>query len=166
MKRGACRAQESFADLSDREGTPAWECPSAAVLVFNLGVGWGKWGKGKQSCGFQPSAPPQPGTPFRVALFFDFTVWRYWAHDWARDSAPGRGEGEGEARPSGFTLGGWAVLTQAEKSKRSDAGEISAPPACSAAPLDLGCLVWAGWASFSALGIRFLPVSVLKTLPH
>lgn len=52
---------------------------------------------------FPASAPPQSGTPCRpalsVALFFDFTFWRYWAHD----SAPGRGEGEGEARPSGFT---------------------------------------------------------------
>lgn len=124
----------------------------------------GNLGRGKESCGFQPCAPPQPGTPFRVALFFDFTVRRYWAHD----SAPGRGEGEGEARAAQWVhaVGGWAVLTQAEKSKRSDAGEISAPPACSAARLDLRCLVWAGWASFSALGIQFLPVSVLNTLSH
>lgn len=43
-------------------------------------------------CPFRPA--------LRVALFLGFTFWRYWAHD----SAPGRGEGEGETRPRGFTL--------------------------------------------------------------
>lgn len=41
-------ASESVADLSNREGTPAWKCPSAAVLIFNLGVGWGIWGEERE----------------------------------------------------------------------------------------------------------------------
>lgn len=121
------------------------QCCSAG---FNLGIDWGIWEEGKQSCGFQPSAPPRPGTPFRpaiwVALFFDFTFWRYWAHD----SAPGRGAGEGEARPSGFTPRVGGRCSRRRRRECSDAGEIAAPPA-------LLLQTWFWTISMSRLGIYF-----------
>ena len=105
MRRSAPRPGRGVADASNGagEGAPLGN-PIAPQHSFSFG-GWvGNWEKGGQSCGFQPSAPPQPGAPFRpalrVALFLGFTFWRYRAHD----SAPGRGEGEGETRPRGFKL--------------------------------------------------------------
>lgn len=138
------------------------QCCSAG---FNLGIGWGIWEEGKQSCGFQPSAPPRPGTPFRpaiwVALFFDFTFWRYWAHD----SAPGRGAGEGEARPSGFTPRVGGRRSRRRRRESAVMQEKSRPRLLCCSRLGSGRLVWAGWASISALGSQVLPVTVLSSLP-
>lgn len=158
---------ESLAEPNNPgEGAPAWKSPSAAVLILIWGLGWGIWEEGKQSCDFQPSAPPRLGIPYSGQPYgwhcsLIFTFWRYWAHD----SAPGRGEGKGEARPSVFTPRVGGRRSRRRRRESAMMQEKSQPRPLCCFRLGSGQLVGAGWASFSALSSQFLQVIVLNSLP-
>lgn len=173
LERAACWNNEaeragpggSVVDLSNPgEGMPAWEYPSAAVLVLIWGLG-GECGRKRSKVVVSSRGSTPPGTPFRpalrVALFFGFTFWRYWTHD----SAPGRGEGGGEAGPSGFTPRVGGRRSRRRRRENAVMREKSRPHPLCCSRLGSGRIVWADWASFSALSSRFLPVTVLAPLP-